>query len=102
MVSISPTGAVCKPMSRSSHRNTLLKSRIVTGVLLATLLSAVNGMSRADDLVSVFGLALDSDPQYQASIAAHAAALEAVPKARRLAPPHPHRVRGPPLDRADL
>jgi hypothetical protein len=38
--------------------------------------------ARADDLISVYDLALASDPQYQAAIAAHDAALEVVPQSR--------------------
>ena len=68
-------------MSRPSDRSALPKNRFVTGMWLLPLLLAVSGMSRADDLVSVFGLALDSDPQYQASIAAHAAAMTAIANA---------------------
>ncbi len=51
---------------------------------LLILLLAVSGVTRADDLVSVFGLALDSDPQYQAAIASHEAALEVVPQSLAL------------------
>ena len=51
---------------------------------LLILLLAVSGVTRADDLVSVFGLALDSDPQYQAAIASHDAALEVVPQSLAL------------------
>jgi len=36
----------------------------------------------ADDLVSVYRLALEADPAYQAAIAAHAAALEILPQSR--------------------
>ena len=71
-------------MSRTSHRNTMPMERRVSGTMLLILMLAVSGLSRADDLVSVFGLALDSDPQYQASIAAHAAAMEAVPQSLAL------------------
>ncbi|MEN8205405.1 MAG: TolC family outer membrane protein [Pseudomonadota bacterium] len=42
----------------------------------------------ADDLISVFELALDSDPQYQAAIAAHDAALEVVPQRRAVLLPN--------------
>ncbi|MEN8106444.1 MAG: TolC family outer membrane protein [Pseudomonadota bacterium] len=47
---------------------------LLTGVLLISV------SARADDLVSIFGLALDSDPQYQAAMATHDAALEVVPQ----------------------
>ena len=43
---------------------------------------AVSGTARADDLISVYKQALLSDPQYQAAIEAHSAALEVVPQAR--------------------
>lgn len=36
----------------------------------------------ADDLVSIYQLALDADPEYQAAIATHAAALEVLPQSR--------------------
>lgn len=50
--------------------------------VLLCLLTAVSGTARADDLISVYKQALVSDPQYQAAIEAHSAALEAVPQAR--------------------
>jgi len=55
--------------------------RLHTGCLLVQLLflTAIP-YSRADDLLSVFQLAEQSDPQYQAAIAAHSAALEVVPQ----------------------
>jgi outer membrane protein len=54
--------------------NTLLPC---IGLLAATLQPAA-----ADDLVSVYRLALQSDPGYQAAVAAHAAALEILPQSR--------------------
>ena len=51
-------------------------------LLLCGLLFAPGGQVRADDLISVYKLALVSDPQYQAAIEAHSAALEVVPQAR--------------------
>jgi len=51
-------------------------------LLLCGLLFALNGQCRADDLISVYNQALLSDPQYQAAIEAHSAALEVVPQAR--------------------
>ena len=36
----------------------------------------------ADDLVSIYQLALDADPEYQAAIATHEAALEVLPQSR--------------------
>jgi outer membrane protein len=50
--------------------------------LFCALLLAMGGQGRADDLISVYKLALLSDPQYQAAIEAHNAALEVVPQAR--------------------
>ena len=54
---------------------------IIWPVLLYILLT-ISGMARADDLISVYKQALLSDPQYQAAIEAHSAALEVVPQAR--------------------
>jgi len=51
-------------------------------LLFCGLLLAMGGQVRADDLISVYKLALVSDPQYQAAIEAHSAALEVVPQAR--------------------
>ena len=50
--------------------------------LLCGLLIVLGGQSRADDLISSYKLALLADPQYQAAIEAHNAALEVVPQAR--------------------
>ena len=49
-------------------------------VLLSCLL--VTTPALADDLVSVFQLAVDSDPEYQAALDAHKAALEILPQSR--------------------
>ena len=49
-------------------------------VLLSCLL--VTSSALADDLVSVFQLAVDSDPEYQAALDAHMAALEIRPQSR--------------------
>ena len=49
-------------------------------VLLSCLLAASSAL--ADDLVSVFQLAVDSDPEYQAALDAHKAALEIRPQSR--------------------
>ena len=46
------------------------------------LLVAISGTVRADDLISVYKQALLADPQYQAALEAHSAALEVVPQAR--------------------
>lgn len=51
-------------------------------VLLCCLLLATGTQIRADDLVSVYQLALDADPQYLAALEAHKAALEVVPQSR--------------------
>ena len=51
-------------------------------LLLCGLLLVIGVQVRADDLISVYKLALVSDPQYQAAIEAHSAALEVVPQAR--------------------
>ena len=59
-------------------------SRVLPGVLPLVLGLAVTCVSRADDLVSVFSMALDSDPQYQAAVASHEAALEIVPQSLAL------------------
>jgi outer membrane protein len=62
-------------MHATPHLHALL---LVLGSLLATLC----GQAQADDLVSVYQLALDSDPQYQAAVEAHRAALEVIPQSR--------------------
>ena len=51
-------------------------------LLIGSLLATLCGQSQADDLVSVYQLALDSDPQYQAALQAHRAALEVIPQSR--------------------
>lgn len=51
-------------------------------LLFCGLLLVLGVQVRADDLISTYKLALDSDPQYQAAIEAHSAALEVVPQAR--------------------
>lgn len=48
----------------------------------STLLAAALQPATADDLVSVYQLALEADPVHQAAIAAHAAALEVLPQSR--------------------
>ena len=56
-----------------------LRTTLLAGIgLLTTGLQPV----AADDLVSVYQLALEADPGYQAAIAAHAAALEILPQSR--------------------
>jgi outer membrane protein len=51
-------------------------------LLIGSVLAMLCGQARADDLVSVYQLALDSDPQYQAAVEAHRAALEVIPQSR--------------------
>ena len=56
-----------------------LRTTLLAGIgLLTTGLQP----AAADDLVSVYQLALEADPSYQAAIAAHAAALEILPQSR--------------------
>lgn len=56
-------------------------NRLHAGCLLIQLLFlAGSPLARADDLLSVFQLAEQSDPQFQAAIATHSAALEVVPQ----------------------
>ena len=50
--------------------------------LLCGLMLVLGGQVCADDLISVYKQALLADPQYQAAIEAHSAALEVVPQAR--------------------
>ena len=56
--------------------------RHYAALLFCGLLFAPGVPVRADDLISVYKLALVSDPQYLAAIEAHSAALEVVPQAR--------------------
>ena len=51
-------------------------------LLLCGLLLVFGGQGQADDLISSYKLSLLADPQYQAAIEAHNAALEVVPQAR--------------------
>jgi outer membrane protein len=51
-------------------------------LLIGSLLATLCGQAQADDLVSTYQLALDSDPQYQAAVEAHRAALEVIPQSR--------------------
>ena len=53
-----------------------------TLLLIGSLLATLCGQAQADDLVSTYLLALDSDPQYQADVEAHRAALEVIPQSR--------------------
>jgi outer membrane protein len=58
-----------------------IHSRVHSGCLLLQLLFlAGSSQARADDLLSVYQLAEQSDPQYQGAIAAHSAALEVAPQ----------------------
>ena len=66
------------------HTSTRMKTaipNIIWPVLLYILLT-ISGMARADDLISFYKQALVADPQYQAALEAHCAALEVVPQAR--------------------
>ena len=56
-----------------------LRNTLLPGI---GLLAAVLQPAAADDLVSVYQLALEADPSYQAAIAAHAAAMEILPQSR--------------------
>jgi outer membrane protein len=51
-------------------------------LLLSGLATILPHIATADDLLSVYELALQSDPEYQAAIAAHQAALEVAPQSR--------------------
>ena len=62
--------------------------RLVASLICLALVLALPCRAAADDLVSVFTLALDADPQYQAAIASHEAALEAVPQSLALLLPN--------------
>ncbi|MGB5339157.1 MAG: TolC family outer membrane protein [Gammaproteobacteria bacterium] len=54
----------------------------VYALLTASLITFAPRPAAADDLLSVYLLALEADPQYQAAAAAHAAALETLPQSR--------------------
>jgi outer membrane protein len=51
-----------------------------TLLLMCSLIIPLPRTAAADDLLSVYELALQSDPEYQAAIAAHQAALEVAPQ----------------------
>ena len=53
-------------------------------ILLQVLCLSLPVLSTADDLLSVYQLALQSDPQLRAAMAAHEAALEVIPQSRAL------------------
>jgi len=73
-----PTGK-CRPTRDMIYATPNLKSALwLIGSLLVTLCAP----AQADDLVSTYQLALDSDPQYQAAVEAHRAALEVIPQSR--------------------
>jgi outer membrane protein len=61
------------------HRN---KQLLPVLLLLSGLVLPLPRIAAADDLLSVYALALQSDPEYQAAIAAHQAALEVAPQSR--------------------
>ncbi|MDH3901077.1 MAG: TolC family outer membrane protein [Gammaproteobacteria bacterium] len=57
--------------------------RLIEKWILVPVLSLASvPLSHADDLLSVYELAVQSDPQLQAAIAAHSAALEIVPQSK--------------------
>ena len=62
-------------MPSISHTRPLL-------LLLGSLLLGLSTPAWTDDLVTVYQLALEADPQYQAAIEAHNAALEVIPQSR--------------------
>jgi outer membrane protein len=70
-------------MQNAMQKNFRLR-RLRAGLLSVATGLAVSSASLADDLVSVFSMALDSDPQYQAAVAGHEAALEVVPQSLAL------------------
>jgi outer membrane protein len=51
-------------------------------LLCCSLLAFIEEPVLADDLVSIYQQALNADPEYQAAIATHAAALEILPQSR--------------------
>ena len=51
-------------------------------LLGASLLAFLYGPAQADDLVSIYQLAHEADPEYRAAIATHQAALEILPQSR--------------------
>jgi outer membrane protein len=55
---------------------------LLTALLLSALAVPLPRIVAADDLLSVYELALQSDPEYQAAVAAHQAALEVAPQSR--------------------
>jgi outer membrane protein len=55
---------------------------LLTALLLSGLAIALPRIAAADDLLSVYELALQADPEYQAAVAAHQAALEVAPQSR--------------------
>jgi len=61
------------------RRNTPLLPIVL---LLSGLITALPHIAAADDLLSAYELALQADPEYQAAIAAHQAALEVAPQSR--------------------
>jgi outer membrane protein len=59
-----------------------IRIRLRHVLLLCCLTVPIHEPVLADDLVSVYQQALESDPTYQAAIAAHEAALEVLPQSR--------------------
>ena len=58
---------------------TYLRNILLLG---ASLLAFIYGPVRADDLASIYQLALEADPEYRAAIATHQAAVEIRPQSR--------------------
>ncbi|HYQ70749.1 MAG TPA: TolC family protein, partial [Gammaproteobacteria bacterium] len=59
-----------------------LHTYLLSALLLSGLAVSLPHIASADDLMSVYALALTSDPDYQAALAAHQAALEIKPQSR--------------------
>jgi outer membrane protein len=59
-----------------------LNHLLATLLLMCSLVIPLPRSAAADDLLSVYELALQADPEYQAAIAAHQAALEVAPQSR--------------------
>jgi len=55
---------------------------LLPALLLSCLAISLSHIATADDLMSVYALALQSDPDYQAALAANQAALEVLPQSR--------------------
>ncbi len=69
----------CRAINQSMHPIRHLRPLLL---LPGCLLLGLSAPAWTDDLVTVYQLALDADPQYQAAIEAHSAALEVIPQSR--------------------